>query len=97
MLCNVSRITTPNSMYSALKSVQVYGQVSRPVPHKKSFYFPTVLFTSAILAFLIVTATALLSASSGTWSVLTEEVGLPVEVGPSVIGMISEAETDFFD
>lgn len=74
--------------------MQVYGHLSRPVSHKNSFYFPTVLFTSAKLAFLIVMATALLSASSGTWSVLTEEVGLPVEDGPSVIGMISEAKIE---
>lgn len=54
--------------------------------------FSTVLFTSDKSAFLIVMATTLLIAPSGTWSVLTE-VGFPVEDGPSVIGVISDTKT----
>ena len=54
--------------------------------------YSTVLFTSDKSAFLIVMATALLIAPSGTWSVLTE-VGFPIEDGPSVIGVISDTKT----
>lgn len=63
---------------------------------KIGFTFLTALFTSTKLAFLIVMATALFTASSVTWLVLTEEVGWLVEDGPSdVVGKISDAKIKY--
>lgn len=53
------------------------------------------LFTSDKSVLLIVMATALLTASFGTCSVVTGEVGFPVEAGPSVVGMISDTKIKY--